>query len=221
MPWASLMLQLAQWCALATMLTNKLKEQELFRGCKAGLLLAAMILLAACSPKLDWRTVQSPQERYTALFPGKPDKLERRIPYQDQELKQTLEAVKIDNNIYSISSVQVPPNQAAATEKIITQLKNNLLERAKVSGGMVVEENASYQASNRQRLPTTDYFITFKSNGKTQQQMKVRWITRQASNGDAWIYQVSVLHGNANTDDVKTLLSKEEYANFFNEFYPE
>jgi hypothetical protein len=203
------------------MLTNKLKEQELFRGCKAGLLLAAMILLAACSPKLDWRTVQSPQERYTALFPGKPDKLERRIPYQDQELKQTLEAVKIDNDIYSISSVQVPPNQAAATEKIITQLKNNLFERAKVSGGMVVEENASYQASNRQRLPTTDYFITFKSNGKTQQQMKVRWITRQASNGDAWIYQVSVLHGNANTDDVKTLLSKEEYANFFNEFFPE
>ena len=193
----------------------------MFRGCKLGVLIAIIVLLAACSPKLDWRTVQSPQQRYTALFPGKPDKLERRIPYQDQELKQTLEAVKIDNDIYSISSVQVPPNQAAATEKIITQLKNNLLERAKVSGGMVVEENASYQASNRQRLPTTDYFITFKSNGKTQQQMKVRWITRQASNGDAWIYQVSVLHGNANTDDVKTLLSKEEYANFFNEFYPE
>jgi hypothetical protein len=201
--------------------TNKLKEQELFRGCKLGALLAAMILLAACSPKLDWRTVQSPQERYTALFPGKPDKLERRIPYQEQELKQTLEAVKIDDDIYSISSVQVPPNQAAATEKIITQLKNNLLERAKASGGIVLEENASYLASNRQRLPTTDYFITFKSNGKTQQQMKVRWITRQASNGDAWIYQVSVLHANAKTDDAKTLLSKEEYSNFFNEFYPE
>jgi hypothetical protein len=196
-------------------------EPVLFRACIAAVLLAAMILLAACSPKLDWRAVQSPQERYTALFPGKPDKLERRIPYQDQELQQTLEAVKIDDDIYSISSVQVPPNQAAATEKIILQLKNNLLGRAKAFGGMVLEENASYQASNRQRLPTTDYFITFKSNGKAQQQMKVRWITRQASNGDAWIYQVSVLHANAKTDDAKTLLSKEEYANFFNEFYPE
>jgi hypothetical protein len=196
-------------------------EPVLFRACIAAVLLAAMILLAACSPKLDWRAVQSPQERYTALFPGKPDKLERRIPYQDQELQQTLEAVKIDDDIYSISSVQVPPNQAAATEKIILQLKNNLLGRAKAFGGMVLEENASYQASNRQRLPTTDYFITFKSNGKVQQQMKVRWITRQASNGDAWIYQVSVLHASANTDDAKTLLSKEEYANFFNEFYPE
>jgi hypothetical protein len=196
-------------------------EPVLFRACIAAVLLAAMILLAACSPKLDWRAVQSPQERYTALFPGKPDKLERRIPYQDQELQQTLEAVKIDDDIYSISSVQVPPNQAAATEKIILQLKNNLLGRAKAFGGMVLEENASYQASNHQRLPTTDYFITFKSNGKVQQQMKVRWITRQASNGDAWIYPVSVLHASANTDDAKTLLSKEEYANFFNEFYPE
>ena len=195
-------------------------EQVLFRACKAGLLLAGVILLIACSPKLDWRTVQSPQERYTALFPGKPDKLERRIPYQEQELQQTLEAVKIDDDIYSISSIQVPANQAVATEKIIMQLKNNLLERAKVSGGIVVEENASYLVSNRQRLPTIDHFITFKSNGKTQQQMKVRWITRQASNGDAWIYQVSVLHTNANIDDAKTLLSKEEYTNFFNEFYP-
>ena len=193
----------------------------MFRSFKAGVLLAAIILLGACSPKLDWRTVQSPQERYTALFPGKPDKLERRIPYQDQELQQTLEAVKIDNDIYSVSSIQVPATQAAATEKIITQLKNNLLERAKASGGQVVEEVATYQTSSRQKLAATDYFIILKLNAKEQQQMRVRWIIRQASNGDAWIYQVSVLHANANTDDVKRFLSKEEYANFFNEFYPE
>jgi hypothetical protein len=196
-------------------------ESVLSRVWKTGVLLAAMILLIACSPKLDWRMVQSPQERYTALFPGKPDKLERRIPYQEQEFNQTLEAVKIDNDIYSISSIKVPANQTAATEKIITQLKNNLLERAKASGDIVAEEVATYQTSNRQRFPTTDYFIIFKLNAKEQQQMRVRWITRQASNGDAWIYQVSVLHANANTNDVKILLSKEEYANFFNEFYPE
>ena len=196
-------------------------ERVLFRGFKAGVLLAAIILLGACSPKLDWRTVQSPQERYNALFPGKPDKLERRIPYQDQELNQTLEAVKIDDDIYSVSSIHVPATQAAATEKIITQLKNNLLERAKASGGKVVEEVTTYQTSSRQKLAATDYFIILKLNAKEQQQMRVRWITRQASNGDAWIYQVSVLHANANTDDVKTFLSKEEYANFFTEFYPE
>ena len=188
---------------------------------KASELLVAIILLTACSPKLDWRTVQSPQERYTALFPGKPDKLERHISYQDQELKQTLEAVKIDDDIYSISAIQVPANQATATEKIIKQLKNNLAERANASGGTVIEESAIYQASNRQKLPTIDYFINFKVNGKAQQLMRVRWVTRQGTNGDSWVYQISILHGNASTNDIKTLLSKEEYANFFNEFYPE
>jgi len=196
-------------------------ELVLFRSFKAGALLAAIILLVACSPRLDWRLVQSPQERYTALFPGKPDKLERRIPYEEQELQQTLEAVKIDEDIYSISSIQVPAIQTAVTEKIITQLKNNLVERAKASGGTVIEESAIYLTSNRQKLSTTDYFITFMLNGKGQQQMRVRWITRQASNGNSWIYQVSVLHSKVSTEDAKTLLSQEAYANFFNEFYPE
>ena len=188
---------------------------------RASTLLAAIILLTACSPKLDWRTVQSPQERYTALFPGKPDKLERRIPYQEQELQQTLEAVKIDDDIYSISSIQVGANQAVATEKIILQLKNSLFEKAKASGGLVLEESAIYQSSNRQKLPTTDYFISFKLNGKAQQLMRVRWITRQATNGDKWIYQISILHANGSTDDAKTFLSQEEYVDFFNGFYPE
>ena len=196
-------------------------ELVLFRSFKAGALLAAIILLVACSPKLDWRIVQSPQERYTALFPGKPDKLERRIPYEEQELQQTLEAVKIDEDIYSISSIQVPAIQTAATEKIIAQLKNNLVERAKSSGGTVLEESAIYQASNRQKLPTTDYFITFVANGKEQQQMRVRWITRQVMNRNSYIYQVSVLHSKVSTEDAKVLLSQEAYANFFNEFYPE
>jgi hypothetical protein len=200
---------------------NKLTEQELFRVLKVGVLLSAFILLVACSPKLDWRTVQSPQERYSALFPGKPDKLERHIPYQDQELNQTLEALKVDDDIYSIGTIQVPVNQAAVTEKIVVKLKSNLLDRAKASGGTVIEESTTYQTNNRQRLATTDYFITFNLNERAQQQMRVRWITRQSSNGDAMIYQVSVLHSNANGDSPKILLSQEEYANFFNEFYPE
>ena len=197
-------------------------EPGLFKGViKAGTLLATIIILVACSPKLDWRIVQSPQEGYSALFPDKPDKVERLTPYQEQELRQTLEAVKIDDDIYSISSIKVPVSQSAAIEKIITQLKSNLLERAKASGGSVEEESSTYQTSSRQRLVTQDYFVTIKANNKIQQQMRVRWITRQMANGDSFIYQVSVLHGNASNEDARALLSKEEYANFFNEFYPE
>ncbi|WP_255534630.1 hypothetical protein [Polynucleobacter sp. JS-Polo-80-F4] len=191
------------------------------RFLKVATVLAALVFLIACSPKLDWRTVQSPQERYSALFPGKPDKLDRRIPYLDQELLQTLEAVKIDNDIYSISAIQLPVNQSASLSKLLSQLQANLIDRAKASGGDVAVEDAFYKAADKQRLPTKDYFLDLKANGKTQQLMRVRWINRVAPNGDSWIYQISVLHGGAGSDNAKTFLSKEEYENFFSDFSPE
>ena len=195
---------------------------ELFRGgLKATAVLATSLLLLGCSPKLDWRSVQSPQERYTALFPGKPEKLERKIPYEGQEFSQTLEAVKIDDDIYSISSIQLLPTQASLAPSLTAQLQSNLLDRAKASGGTVDVLDTTFQASNRQRLPSKDYFITLKSNGSTSQWMRVRWITRVSSNGDIWIYQVSTLHANAAEGDVKTFLSKEAYENFFSDFSPE
>ena len=194
----------------------------MFRGiAKTATLLVVLFLLAACSPKLDWRTVQSPQERYTALFPGKSDKLERRIPYLDQELLQVLEAVKIDDDIYSVSTIQLPANQSALLTKLLAQLQSNLLERTKASGGDVAIEEAFYKTADRQRLPTKDYFLDLKSNGKTQQLMRVRWINRVAPNSDSWIYQISVLHAGASADSAKTFFSKEEYENFFSDFSPE
>lgn len=194
----------------------------MYRGIlKAATVLAAVFLLVACSPKLDWRTVQAPQERYTTLFPGKPDKLERRVPYADQEVLQVLEAVKIDEDIYSVSTIQLPANQSGSLSQILSQLQANLIDRAKASGGDVTVEDAFYKTADKQRLPTKDYFLNLKSNGKTQQQMRVRWINRVAPNGDSWIYQISVLHTSAGADNTKTFLSKEEYENFFSEFSPE
>ena len=197
-------------------------EQVLFKSVlRAWLLLVICIFLSACSPKLNWRTVQSPEQRYTALFPAKPDKLERNIPYQGQELKQFLEAVKIEDDIYSISSIQVPANQSNLAQKIIDQLQSHLLDKARGSGGNVLIEDAFYQTAGRQRFPTKDYYIALSSSGKIQQTMRVRWILRPIESGGVWIYQASVLHTNANDTDIKTALSTEEYVNFFNEFHPE
>lgn len=199
-------------------------EQALFRKpVQFCLLVVAVFLVVACSPKLNWRTVQSPEQLYTALFPGKPDKLERQIPFGDQEFRQTLEAVKVDDDIYSISTIEIPAQQADADliKKIVAQLQSNLLDRAKATGGSVISEPASFQNTQHQRIQTIDYYLVIKQSSKPQQEMRVRWIVRLNDNKSAWIYQVSVLHANADTSDVKTLLSKEEYANFFNEFVPE
>jgi len=187
---------------------------------KVAVFLAVAILLAACSPKLDWRTVQSPQESYTALFPGKPDKIERRIPYQDQELLQTLEAVKIDDDIYSIGSIYLSKQQTELLATLLAQLKGNLFRNAGVDQLTAVNSDGMYQTANHQRMPTKDYFLEFKSTNTTQQAMRVRWIIKPTENGGIWLYQVSILHTGLMQPDVRTFFSTEEYANFFDEFHP-
>ena len=183
--------------------------------------LTATFFLVACSPKWDWRVVQSPQERYTALFPGKPDKIQRRVTYQDQELLQSLEALKMDDDIYSISATQIPVGQSTLLPALMAQLQGIVLTRAKAQGGEVIVEDVLYQTAVKQKQASKEYWIQLKSGGTAEQWMRVRWITRVAPDGSIWIYQVSVLHTKAIPSDAKTFLTKEEYSNFFDEFYPE
>ena len=188
---------------------------------KFGVVLAFAFLLTACSPKLDWRTVQSPQECYSALFPGKPEKMERKLPYQNQEIPQTLEAVKIEDDIYSVSTIHLGKDQVALAPKLLEQLQGNLLNRANANFENAVTEDASYQAANRQRLPTKDYFLEFPSTGAQEQSMRVRWMTRLTSDGGICIYQLSVLHTAPARVNAKQFFSEEAYSNFFDEFHPE
>jgi hypothetical protein len=188
---------------------------------KFGVVLALAFLLAACSPKLDWRTVQSPQEGYSALFPGKPEKIERKLPYQNQEIPQTLEAVKIEDDIYAVSTFHLSKDQAGLVPKLLEQLQNNLFNRANVNLENAMSADALYQTASKQRATTKDYFLEFKSTGAVEQSMRVRWITRITPDNGAWIYQISVLHTAPARVDAKKFFSEEAYSNFFDEFHPE
>jgi hypothetical protein len=205
------------------MLTNKHIAQVLSKVMlqKFGVVLALVFLLSACSPKLDWRTVQSPQEGYSALFPGKPEKIERRLPYQNQEIPQTLEAVKIEDDIYSVSTIYLSKEQASLAPKLLEQLQGNLFNRAGVNLESAISTDVFYQTANKQRATTKDYFLEFKSTGAVEQSMRVRWITRFTSDGRAWIYQISVLHTAPARVGAKQFFSEEAYSNFFDEFRPE
>ncbi len=205
------------------MLTNKHTVQVLSKPMlqKLGVVLALIFLLSACSPRLDWRTVQSPQERYSALFPGKPEKIERRLPYQNQEIPQTLEAVKIEDDIYSVSAIRLSKDQASLAPNLLEQVQGSLFSLANVNQENAVGVDALYRTANKQRAATKDYFLEFKSSGRVEQSMRVRWITRSTPDNGAWIYQISVLHTAPARVNAKTFFSEEAYANFFDEFHPE
>ena len=188
---------------------------------KFGAVLALVLLLSACSPKLDWRTVQSPQEGYSALFPGKPEKIERRLPYQNQEIPQTLEAVKIEDDIYSVSAIRLSKDQVSLVPNLLEQVQGSLFKSANLNLESAIGIDALYRTANKQRVATKDYFLEFKSSGRVEKSMRVRWITRMTPDNGAWIYQISVLHIAPARVNAKTFFSEEAYSNFFDEFHPE
>lgn len=186
-----------------------------------GISLTVVLMLIACSPKLDWRTVQSQQEAYSALFPGKPEKMDRRLPYDGQEIPQSLEAVKIDDDIYSVSTVTLNKDQVPLQAKLLEQMQSNLFKRANADSQGDVSADAFYQTISRQKFPTKDYFLEFASTGASEQSMRVRWISRPAADGGIRIYQISVLHTAPARVPAKKFFLEEMYSNFFDEFHPE
>ena len=183
--------------------------------------IAATFFLSACSPKLDWRVVQSPQERYAALFPGKPDKIQRRVTYQDQELLQSLEALKIDDDIYAVSVIDLSKDQTHLLPQLLLQLQNNLFNRANVCLETAISSTQFYETASHQKISTQDFYLEFPSTGAIETSMRVRWIIRPKSDGGSWIYQLSVLHSAPARVDARSFFSEEAYANFFDGFRPD
>ena len=202
---------------------NKLMRQGLFRAkfSQALFLIALAFGMVACSPSLNWRTVQAPEEGYSTLFPAKPDKLERNLPFQDQEIHQVLQAAKIDDDIYSVSSIHLVGKQVEFLPKILEQLQTNVLSRARVNLQNAMTQETYYRNANQQRLMAKNYFLEIpvsEKNNSPHQLMRVMWITSAVENEGVWIYQLAVLRTRTSSEDAKTALSNETFAPFFEEF---
>jgi len=202
---------------------NKLMRQGLFRAkfSQALFLIALAFGIVACSPSLNWRTVQAPEEGYSTLFPAKPDKLERNLPFQDQEIHQVLQAAKIDDDIYSVSSIHLVGKQTEFLPKILEQLQTNVLGRAGVNLQNAMTQESYYRNANQQRMVAKNYFLEIpigEKNNSTHQLMRVMWITSAIENDGVWIYQLAVLRTRASNEEAKTVLSNETFSPFFEEF---
>ena len=188
---------------------------------QALLLISLALGTVACSPSLNWRTVQAPEEGYSTLFPAKPDKLERNLPFQDQEIHQILQAAKIDDDIYSVSSIHLVGKQVEFLPKILEQLQTNVLSRARVNLQNAMTQESYYRNANQQRMVAKNYFLEIpigEKNNSTHQLMRVMWIASAVENDGVWIYQLAVLRTRASGEEAKTVLSNETFSPFFEEF---
>ncbi|TAK90542.1 MAG: hypothetical protein EPO06_07950 [Burkholderiaceae bacterium] len=73
-----------------------------------------MCLLAACSPRFDWREIANSEAGYAALFPARPALVTRTLPHGAQTLTLTLQAAPVGQRYFAVGSAPLPATTEAA-----------------------------------------------------------------------------------------------------------
>jgi hypothetical protein len=69
--------------------------------------LAVSAALAACSPPLDWRTVQVPDTELVADLPCRPGRFERTVAVAEANLKMFMLSCEADGVTYGVATAEV------------------------------------------------------------------------------------------------------------------
>jgi hypothetical protein len=100
-------------------------------------LLAAGVL-AACSPKYDWRDYRSADAPYAVLFPGKPASQTRTINLDGQEVSMTMTAAEVDGVSFAVGSARLA--DAARAQAALAAMKTALVNNI---GAAIVSDKTS------------------------------------------------------------------------------
>jgi len=184
-----------------------------------GIIVISAVILG-CSPKLDWRAVNTEHLGYSALFPEKPKQAERTLPYAGLQLQQTLEVTQIDDAIMSITTIVVPSSINAQAGALLEQVQKTILQSANAVQTQPIKRPSQYLIAGpgRNKGLAEDYLFEIQ-NPSGKRWMRVRWIMRPDGEGGSRIYQQSLLLlAPANAKAFQSELTAEKWDPFFDEF---
>lgn len=157
-------------------------------------------LLAACSPKYNWREAHGEKVQFTVLLPAKPTSFSRDIDLNGTPATMTMTAAEIDGVTFAVGTAELADaaQAAKALESMRTALINNI-------GGAV-------QASAIPGQPTGgDHALDVVATGVARGQ-PLQLMARLMAK-DKRIYQVLILGG-------EKAVTPENAETFFTSFKP-
>ena len=184
-----------------------------------GIIVISAVILG-CSPRLDWRAVNTERLGYSALFPEKPKQAERTLPYAGLQLQQTLEVTQIDDAIMSITTIAVPTSINTQAGALLEQVQKTILQSANAAQTQPIKRPSQYLIAGpgRNKGLAEDYLFEIQ-NPSGKRWMRVRWIMRPDGEGGSRIYQQSLLLlAPANAKAFQSELTAEKWDPFFDEF---
>lgn len=97
-----------------------------------------MLLLAACSPKYDWREVRGDSAPFLVVLPAKPISHTRTVDLDGVQTEMTMTAAEAEDTTFAVGSMTLP--DAAQAQKAVVAMKNALVRNI---GGTIRQEKAS------------------------------------------------------------------------------
>jgi hypothetical protein len=99
------------------------------------LLAATLLMLAACSPRYNWRDIRGEGAPYVVAMPARPASFSRNIDLNGTRVNMTMTAAEVDNNTFAVGTAELPSAQQAQTA--LEAMKEALVRNI---GGSVSEQ---------------------------------------------------------------------------------
>lgn len=100
-----------------------------------GAMVVAMVvllaMLAACSPRYDWRQVSLADGQVRAMFPDKPRTSERELDFEGHALSFSLTSASVNDVLFSVGYAALPQalqDDAAARKRLVRQTLASLYQ---------------------------------------------------------------------------------------------
>ncbi len=81
----------------------------------ARIVLPLALLLAACSPKYDWRELPAAGDAIRVTYPARPAEEVRDLQVEGMPLRMTMKAAEVDRAMFAVMHADLPP-EAVATD---------------------------------------------------------------------------------------------------------
>ena len=165
-----------------------------FRPLITAACVACAFLLAACSPKFDWREVRGQGAPFVVLLPAKPASHTRTINLDGLQVSMTMTAAEVDGVTFAVGTAEL--SDATQAPKALAAMKTALVRNI---GGAVKQEKVSDPGT----VPAT---IDIEASGTESRILLARFLAK-----DKRIYQV-VMVGKQNA------VSRDAADTFFSSF---
>ena len=181
-----------------------------------ALLAALSAVLSACSPRYDWRTIQSTTGGYAALYPAKPTSAARDVAIAGRRLPMTMEAARIDDTLFAVGVLTLPDDDPVLRKEALSAMQAGLLANLGGAPGQPVQSREVTVMTAAQPpvpLPAVEIQIAAVS---PQDQARRRLTARLVASGRK-VYQAVVLEAGDAAQDQR---QAEQVEQFLSGFHP-